>query len=261
MRPISFISFLLILFGCNSTDVKNFQFDGYSLDVPSKKIVLPSYLNEISGLAVLNDSTVLCMNDERGNVYALNINTEKLSLYFEANEKEDFEGIAIVNDTIVLLESDGDLYIQSKNSYKKIKYPFKKGSEFESLFNHNNKQLLFAVKKSKKKDERAFIKVFQYELVKSKFLKDTFLKWELPKDLKGFSPSALCFYENDFFILSGQSQQILKLNKTTFEFEVTDLPIELLPQAEGIARFNKLLIVSTEKNLISPAQILVYEKE
>ena len=87
--------------------LNEYDFEGATL------MKLSNSLKEISGLALLNDKEILAHNDEEGTVYTLKIvnleMTGKLKLGDEKVQK-DFEGIAVVEESVYMVTSNGVLY-------------------------------------------------------------------------------------------------------------------------------------------------------
>ncbi|VXD13944.1 conserved hypothetical protein [Marinoscillum sp. 108] len=82
----------------------------YNLKIPDDKYFLPYSLSEISGITHLNDTHLLCVEDEGGKVYEYNLLKRKITNTIAFSNPGDFEGIELVGDTIYVLESDGDIY-------------------------------------------------------------------------------------------------------------------------------------------------------
>ena len=80
---------------------------------PSLQWKLPDKLNEISGLAVTPDGRLLAVADEAAIVYELDYAQGKLVKAFALGNPTvpgDFEGIAVLDDRIWLVTSDGVIY-------------------------------------------------------------------------------------------------------------------------------------------------------
>lgn len=74
---------------------------------------LPGRLREISGLALTPDERLLAVTDERAVVYELDYTEGKITKSFALGDppvRADFEGIAVLDDTIWLMTSDGLLF-------------------------------------------------------------------------------------------------------------------------------------------------------
>lgn len=82
----------------------------YNWTTPSQIYELPKSLKEISGLTVLNDSLIGCIEDEHGFFYVYNINTKKLEKEIPFGEDGDYEGVTSIVNSIYILRSDGELF-------------------------------------------------------------------------------------------------------------------------------------------------------
>ncbi len=74
---------------------------------------LPKRLREISGLALTSDERLLAVTDEKAIVYELDYLQGKIIKSFALGDpvvRGDFEGIAVLGDTIWLMTSNGILY-------------------------------------------------------------------------------------------------------------------------------------------------------
>jgi uncharacterized protein YjiK len=78
-----------------------------------KQWKLPKRLREISGLALTADERLLAVADEKAVVYELDFKEGKIVKSFALGNpvvRADFEGIAVLGDTIWLMTSDGMLF-------------------------------------------------------------------------------------------------------------------------------------------------------
>ena len=78
-----------------------------------KQWKLPKRLREISGLALTADERLLAVTDEKAIVYELDYHEGKIVKSFALGDpvvRADFEGIAVLEDTIWLMTSDGLLF-------------------------------------------------------------------------------------------------------------------------------------------------------
>lgn len=78
---------------------------------PDTVRVLPAALREISGLALYR-GTLLAHDDELGRVYSINPATGAVAVFatLRGPVRDDFEGIAVLGDTVWLMTSAGRLY-------------------------------------------------------------------------------------------------------------------------------------------------------
>ncbi len=82
----------------------------YDFERPDLKWSLPSVLNEISDVAVLSESEVACVQDERGVVYVYDIKLKRITDEVRFAPKGDYEGLTIVDSKLFVLRSDGLLF-------------------------------------------------------------------------------------------------------------------------------------------------------
>lgn len=80
---------------------------------PKARFVVPSRLNEISGLTMTEDGRLFANEDERGVVYQLDYTSGRIIKRFSIGRfgvRADFEGIAVKGTWFYLVESNGTLY-------------------------------------------------------------------------------------------------------------------------------------------------------
>ena len=91
-------------------------------DVDEKLVMqwqLPGGLREISGLALTGDGRLLAVSDELAIVYEIDYAAGKLVKRFALGDpalRGDFEGIAVVGETVWLMTSDGQLFASAEGA-------------------------------------------------------------------------------------------------------------------------------------------------
>jgi uncharacterized protein YjiK len=88
--------------------------DSADPEAPIARWLLPPELDEISGLALTADGRLLAHGDQRGQVFEIDYRRGVVVKQFSLGKPTvhaDFEGITVVGDTVVLLASDGTLYV------------------------------------------------------------------------------------------------------------------------------------------------------
>lgn len=150
---------------------KNSHHNDYQLSSPEKSYVLPAELNEISGITILNDKEIACVQDELGMVYIYNLDSSTITKKYQTNLVGDYEGIALVENTIYLLRSDGVLV-----EYPDFKSPDLKIKEYDLnlpstnneglCYDKKNDRLLIAakVKAGKGKDNKDTRNIYSFNL-------------------------------------------------------------------------------------------------
>lgn len=159
---------------------------GYDLSAPDKVYILPPALLEISGIAVLDGSTIACVEDEHEAVYIYDISKNQITRQIFTGHKGDYEGITRVGRTIYLLRSDGMLteiadYDQDKfkRTIYKTNIPW---NDNEGLcYDQKNNRLLVAPKEIPKKDSRYFDfrLIYSFDLADKKMLTEPVFRFSM----------------------------------------------------------------------------------
>jgi uncharacterized protein YjiK len=82
----------------------------YQLNSPDKTWILPTTLNEISGLSFVDDQRLACVQDESGKIFIFNVETGKIEKEISFGDRGDYEGIEIFGNDAWILKSNGTLY-------------------------------------------------------------------------------------------------------------------------------------------------------
>lgn len=219
---------------------------------------LPNELIEISGITAYKHSDLLVVQDEDGIVYQLMKNGEVNKLTTFA-EKGDFEGIAYTpKGEIWVLRSDGVLFQiieKRKEFYTKI-HPidFLKKSDSEGLcFDDETNSLLIAVKDNAPDLSNKTKAVYRFSLNTHKIEKKPVFTIDTKKFHKvygrsSFSPSAIVTRKNDqnYYVLSGKSQQIAVVNRHGKVIDGFNLSKEENRQPEGILFKEQQFLIANE---------------
>ena len=162
----------------NEGKLKHYDFSGDN----SKAVTLPKKLNEISGLAITGDDRLFTHNDEVGTVYELDIMTCEILNEFYLGEKKikkDFEGIAVVKDSLFLVTSSGEIYKFSytdddKNKdFKKFNTILSAKNNVEGLcYDKATNSLLIACKDFAGKKLKEYKAVYSFDLTIYKLLEE-----------------------------------------------------------------------------------------
>lgn len=136
-----------------SPDTKDFGSPpGYNMNKP-EKIIMPEALHEISGIAFYqgNSDTVYAEQDENGKLFYLKPG-DKRAASCKFGKHGDYEDIAICNNYVVMLRSDGRLYIfpfnevheEETSNVKEWKDILPKG-EYEGLYADEENKLIYVL--------------------------------------------------------------------------------------------------------------------
>lgn len=98
----------------------HYKKSAYYLTRPDETYDLPEILVEISGIAVLNDSEIFCIQDEAGIVFRYNLQKRELTNMHRFTDKGDFEDITVQDNMVHILRSDGTVFGMNHIDYKGI---------------------------------------------------------------------------------------------------------------------------------------------
>ncbi len=257
----------------------------YNFDAPNEKFKLSKKLREISGLTCYKDKWLAAVQDEKGAIYLINMNTGETEDVVEFSADGDYEGIACVKEVFYTLRADGVLFQiknwkgkQKKVRTKVIDTNLGERNDTEGLtFDPLKNQLLIACKASSTigKKEHGSRAVYAYDLKKKtfnvepafslsrkdfkKFVKEnlkenpsykSYLK-EIKKAKKELllKPSAIAIHpvSNDIYILSAAGNSLIVLNRSFNIKYLKRLDSDRFEQPEGLA-FNSRgdLFISSE---------------
>jgi uncharacterized protein YjiK len=159
-------------YGCTNTTIgTKVSSIGYDLSKPDKTIILPYVLREISGITVIDSTTVACIQDEKGIVFLFDLEREQVTNQIYFNPDGDFEGICRVDQTLFVLKSDGVLFkianFETSSFSEKIDLALIREDDNEGLcYDKANNRLLIAPKSKSGKDSgfKKNQKIYGYDL-------------------------------------------------------------------------------------------------
>ncbi len=126
----------------------------YILNKPLKRWNMPIELKEISGIAYKNERTLMCIQDETGIVFSFDLIDESINQRIVFGNPGDYEDITLVDRSIYVLKSNGQLYnfaLTGSGKADAIKFstPLSEKNDTEGLaFDALNNRLLIACKNS-----------------------------------------------------------------------------------------------------------------
>ena len=82
----------------------------YAFDQPDTLFRLPNSLREISGLTVLDETTLGAVQDEKGKLYLINLHSGEIEDDPRFDKDGDYEDLARVGEGLFILRSNGTLY-------------------------------------------------------------------------------------------------------------------------------------------------------
>lgn len=277
MKTIIFITYIIINFFISS-NLKSNELQEFDFNKPQTTHELPKELKEISGITIINDSLVGCVQDELGTFFIYNLISKKIDSRIRFTDKGDFEGVAIAGQNVYALRSDGIIFeilnynstLPKITSYASgvpamdnegIHYDMKskkliiacKGKFGKGLVNQLRREIYAFNPKTKKIDsEPLFVididKAKQFAL-KNEISLPTKTKSGITKtDLK-IRISGLSIHPktHQFYILSAVDYALFVYSKNGVLEGIKLLNPKLFRQAEGIAFMNNCdLLISNE---------------
>src|SRR4030095_1426412 len=117
-----------------------------------KKWEMPKELKEISGLSYIDDKRFACVQDEVGTIFIYNIASSSVEKRIPFGAVGDYEGLAVVGETVWVLRADGKLFeVSNINAAKPVVKEYgthltmKQDSE-GLCYDKKNNRLLIAIK-------------------------------------------------------------------------------------------------------------------
>lgn len=103
---ILFLAFIAV----NSLFAQSFK-SPYDLSEPAAVYDLPEELNEVSGIRLIDDQRMVCIQDELGEIFIYNLTSRSVTDRIPFGKDNDYEDVVVLNDDAFVLESDGDIHI------------------------------------------------------------------------------------------------------------------------------------------------------
>jgi uncharacterized protein YjiK len=219
-----------------------------------KRWNLPPELMEISGLAYLDESRFVCIQDESGSVYIYNTADSRIEKKIDFAGSGDYEGLALIGDTVWVLRSDGMLYeinsVQSNvPAVREFDTPLSAEHDAEGLcYDPKHNRLLVAIK-----DHAPGVKdykgIYAFNLATYSMQADPVLKIDLSHKLlrgnhqkknkngESILPSAIAIHplNGDIYITEGRNAKLLILDSMASVKELYHLDKTEFFQPEGIS--------------------------
>ncbi|WP_316806627.1 SdiA-regulated domain-containing protein [Pedobacter agri] len=241
------------------------------------KYNMPQNLFEISGIVFHkgDPSRVFAIQDEDGDLFYLGL-ADKASKFTKFGGKGDYEDLAIINDQIIVLKSNGELHtfpiseISKPEAANVVKTKdLVPKAEYEGLAADEKAGMVYVLTKEVKKGKKDETEIFAFKFDGGKFTPSgTFaLSSKEIADLAGesklkFRPSALAKNPStgEWYVLSSMNK-LLVVTDADFKIKATyPLKGSAFNQPEGIAfdRDNNLYI-SNEGGTLAAGNILMFK--
>lgn len=274
--PLSFLSplFFCYVTGCSNKHETFPSPAEYNLNRPST-IKLPSYLDEISGIAYYpKDKSVFAISDEKSWLYKIFLANGMEIQKWKIGDKADYEDIALVDSTFYVLQSKGNirsLHFVSPDSVmiNEYKSGIEGKNEFEILYYDKAQNRLVMLCKDCEADDNNSLSAWAFDLASMNFSSrpayviDVRKIEELMQEKKvKFKPSAAAVNP-----LTGQLYIISSINKVLVVADTNGNPEKvyrispaLYKQPEGLTFSPEgHLIISNESGTTGAADIMMFK--
>ena len=226
---------------------------------------MPKELNEISGLALTGDGRLLTHGDQRGQVFEIDYRRGVAVKQFALGKptvRDDFEAIAVVGDTAILLTSTGKLYrFQEGANDERVEYTIDDtnlGSEcqFEGMaFDPAIHALLLACKVVHMKALRDSLVIFRWPLEGGKNARVSRLTVPIKRVIgsngwDGLHPSDITIdpLTGNYVLVASRERALFEITPAGDVIFARPIPGEH-DQPEGVAiTKDGILIISDEKS-------------
>ena len=243
----------------------------YDLESPDARYPLPKYLEEISGLSYYGKGKIACVQDEKANIYILNLEKEKIIEKYDFGSDADYEDICVVGSTAYILRNNGNIYRIKKfkkkdRKIKKFTTPLKEKNDTEGIVHDpSSNSLLIACKGSpsieKENPYEGYKAIYRFDLEEEKLVKTPHILIDLArldsyidqsafsrfsvrvaKSLRlvesetSFKPSGIAIHpiDGEIYIISSVGKLLIIMNPSGKVQNVIELDPKLYRQPEGI---------------------------
>ena len=218
----------------------------------AKKWEMPKELLEISGLSCIDDSRFACVQDEQGKIFIYDIASSSVEKEISFGGVGDYEGLAVVGETVWVMRADGKLFeVNNINATKPVVKEYsthltlKQDSE-GLCYDKKNNRLLIAIKGAEVEAED-YKGIYAFDLSSKKMDQQPVFKIDLlheafetngsGKKKKGsIHPSGIAIHplNGDMYITDGRNSKLLITDAAGNIKKLYQLNTSEFAQPEGI---------------------------
>ena len=217
-----------------------------------KRWELPKELLEISGLSYIDGNRFACVQDEQGKIFIYNIASSSVEKKISFGGMGDYEGLAVVGETIWVLRADGKLFeVNNINAadpmVKEYGTQLTTKQDPEGLcYDKKNNRLLIAIK-GNEPDTDDYKGIYAFDLATKKMNDQPVFKIDLlnkafetngsGKKKKGsFNPSGIAIHSlnGDMYLTDGRNSKLLITDAAGAIKKLYQLNTSEFAQPEGI---------------------------
>lgn len=226
---------------------------------------MPDLLNEVSGIAFIDEHRVAAVQDERGSIFIYDLKTSEISKEIPFAGSGDYEGIALAENTAYVVKSNGTIYEVANflDDPKVQEYvtPLQTRNDVEGLFLDRKENRLLLALKGKSFAEEDHKGVYAFDLGNKQF--NTVPVYKLKFEGEEFKDVADEDVEDRFFpseinmdpatgellLLEAEEPRLLITSPLGEAKKLYCLGKDNFPQPEGLAFDNSgKLYISNEGN-------------
>jgi uncharacterized protein YjiK len=212
---------------------------------------LPNVLEEVSGIAWLEDGRIACIQDEDGTIFIYDLDKGQIIEKIAFAGSGDYEGIAVHHEDAYVMRSDGLIFEikrfreSGKMAITSFQTDFSRKNNMETLaMSADQKRLITAPKDRDKADD--FKGVYSIDVLSKSMesepsvrisMKDDALKqYYRKKAYRTFSPSDMAVNPSngDLYVIEGIKPKLILLSAGGKIKRVIPLHDKDFPQPEGI---------------------------
>ncbi|WP_299821416.1 SdiA-regulated domain-containing protein [uncultured Pontibacter sp.] len=223
------------------------------LGKPVARWELPQELREISGIAVLPDEKLACVQDEQGTIFIYDTSKRSVERQIDFAGPGDYEGIVIMDDEAIVLRSDATLlrikgFRKEKPQVTSHSLGLAPTQDTEGMALDAARNRLLIAGKGYDKKYGSKKTIFEFDLQSNKVNPEPVILIELPqKNLEskkkaksiydGLQPASLEIHPltNELYVLDAENSRIMVLSEQGKIVKLTNLNPAELPKAEGLA--------------------------
>lgn len=213
----------------------------YDFENPTEKFELPNKLKEISGLSYYKNNQLVCVNDERGEIFIYDIQEKKIVEKIPFGKNGDYEGVEVVGDEVFVLKSDGKLkgFKIGEAFEREIDCSKPEVIEYEGLGYDPKSKYLLLVAKERTKDVDEKKMIYAYDFDKKILFKHIAIPEEQVIDEangKDFKPSGIAVHPKtgQTFVIASSGKKLLVLSEKGQKEALISLNPTIYQQPEGI---------------------------
>ncbi|MBL3655801.1 SdiA-regulated domain-containing protein [Fulvivirga sediminis] len=214
--------------------------------------LLPEELDEISGLAWVNERTLAAIQDEDGILYTFDTKSGEVKNRIKFGGKGDYEGLACDDNIAYVVKSDGTIYQitdwqNERHKTTTISTFLNEDHNVEGISFSEDKQRLFLVVKDEDPNGDEYKGVYAFDIQKGELLPQPVVKLYFNDQVfagdhdegksKVFNPSGIDIHPitGELYIVDGRKAKLIILNKDGSIKKLVRLNQDQFKQAEGIA--------------------------